>query len=232
MTCCGGSCCDGKPWGLMIVVLAAAAAGAVTFMVADKPEPGSRATVRRVVQPGSQPPQPAENPEEAGLTQDPAYVLGHTMNLIDGTAQDLAAYRGKVVVFVNVASKCGYTRQYEGLEKLYRDKKDAGLVILGFPANNFGGQEPGTNEEVAEFCRATYGVSFPMFEKVSVLGEDQHPLYKQLAAQPAPVGGDPKWNFTKFVADRSGRVVARFDSKVKPDDTEFVEKVTALLGTE
>jgi glutathione peroxidase len=229
MTCCGGSCCGGKPWGLMIVVLAAAGAGAVTFMVTDKPgADASPAIVHQVAQPAAKPTQP----QEQDVTKDPAYVLGHAMKLIDGTDQDLGAYKGKVVVFVNVASKCGYTPQYEGLEKLYREKKDSGLVILGFPANNFGGQEPGTNAEVAEFCKSSYGVTFPMFEKISVKGEDQHPLYRQLAAQPEPIGGDPKWNFTKFVADKSGRVAARFDSKAKPDDKDFIARIDELLAQE
>jgi len=163
---------------------------------------------------------------------DASYVLDRTMKLIDGKDQDLGAYKGKVVVIVNVASKCGYTVQYQGLEKLYQDKKDNGLVILGFPANNFGGQEPGSNEEVAKFCKDKFGVTFPMFEKVSVKGPDQNELYKKLAGQPAPVGGDPKWNFTKFVVDRTGHVVARFDAKAKGGDLEpdLIAKVDELLA--
>jgi glutathione peroxidase len=168
----------------------------------------------------------------AGSGADASYVLDRTMKLIDGKEQDLAAYKGKVVVLVNVASKCGYTAQYQGLEKLYQDKKDQGLVILAFPANNFGGQEPGTNDEVAKFCKDKFGVSFPMFEKISVKGPDQHELYKKLAAQPAPVGGDPKWNFTKFVVDRTGHVVARYDAKAKGGtlEPEMVAKIDELLG--
>lgn len=174
-------------------------------------------------------------PHAAARPRDPAYVLGHTMKRIDGAEESLEKYKGKVVLIVNVASKCGYTKQYEGLERLYQAKKDKGLVILGFPANNFGGQEPGTNEEIAAFCSGTYGVTFPLFEKISVKGEDRHALYTQLASQPPPIGGDPKWNFTKFVVDREGRVVARFDADRKaatPPELEpaLLKKVDELLA--
>ena len=157
-------------------------------------------------------------------------VLGYKMKLIDGKDQDLSAYAGKVVVIVNVASKCGYTPQYEHLEALYKAKKDQGLVVLGFPANNFKEQEPASNEDIAKFCKDKFGVSFPMFEKISAKGEDQHPLYKTLSAQPAPIGGDPKWNFTKFVVDRKGNVVARFDAKKRGGlEDGLVEKVDEEL---
>jgi glutathione peroxidase len=171
---------------------------------------------------------------KAGSKDDAAYVLGFKMKRIDGTEEDLSMYKGKVIVMVNTASQCGYTPQYEGLQKLYEDRKDAGLVILGFPANNFGAQEPGTNKEIAKFCTDSYKVTFPMFEKISVKGEDQHPLYKKLTSQPAPIGGDPKWNFTKFVVDKSGKVVARFDAAktAKKTDLEpaLLKKVDELLG--
>lgn len=157
-------------------------------------------------------------------------VLGFTVNRIDGTAQPLAEYKGKVILIVNVASQCGLTPQYEALEKLYESKKDAGLVILGFPANNFGSQEPGSNSEIAAFCTSKFGVTFPMFEKLSVKGDDQHPLYKMLTSQPDPLGGEPKWNFTKFVVDRSGKVVARYEPKIKPDDAALVSQIDKLLG--
>lgn len=166
---------------------------------------------------------------------DPAYVLNFTMERIDGTEESLEKYKGKVIVMVNVASKCGFTTQYKGLERLYRTYKDDGLVVLGFPANNFANQEPGTNEEIAAFCRDTYDVTFPMFAKISVIGEDQHPLYKRLTSQPAPIGGNPKWNFTKFVVDQKGRVVARVDpdrvyvrtNELEPD---LEKKIRELLG--
>lgn len=157
-------------------------------------------------------------------------IYHHAVNRIDGTPESLAAYKGKVILIVNVASQCGYTPQYAGLEKLYGEKKDKGLVILAFPANNFGAQEPGTNQEIAAFCSSSYSVTFPLFEKISVKGDDAHPLYRQLAAQPAPIGGEPKWNFTKFLIDRQGRPVARFESKVKPDDASLLGKLDELLA--
>ncbi len=154
---------------------------------------------------------------------------------IDGKESDLAQYKGKVVVIVNVASRCGFTEQYAGLQALYEKHKDAGLVVLGFPANDFNGQEPGTNLEIAEFCASKFNVTFPMFEKVSVKGEGMHPLYKVLTSQPAPLGGEPKWNFTKFVIDREGKVVARFDAdrkyvRSKELEPELVKKVEVLVG--
>jgi glutathione peroxidase len=160
---------------------------------------------------------------------DPA-VLDFKVKDIEGKEVDLGTFKGKVVLIVNVASKCGYTRQYAGLQKLYEQKKDQGLVILGFPANDFGSQEPGTDAEIKEFCTANYKVTFPMFSKISVKGESAHPLYKKLSAQPAPVGGEPKWNFTKFLVDRAGNAVARYDSNVKPDSAEFVKKIDELLA--
>ena len=171
---------------------------------------------------------PAENPAPAAPPVDDArYVLGVSMNRIDGQAQDLAAYRGNVVLVVNVASACGLTPQYEALQALYEDKSDDGLVILGFPANNFGNQEPGTNEEIEQFCTGDYGVTFPMFEKISVMGDDQHPLFERLSAE----GGAPSWNFTKYLVDRDGRVVARFDPRTAPNDPALVAKIDELLGS-
>jgi glutathione peroxidase len=167
-------------------------------------------------------------------TVDPN-VLELTMKRIDGTEQKLSDYKGKVVMIVNTASKCGLTPQYTALEKLYQEKKDKGFVILGFPANEFGSQEPGTNAEIKEFCSgdgSQYHVTFPMFEKVVVKGEGVAPLYKKLIAQPAPIGGEPKWNFTKFIVDKSGKVVARFEPKTKPDDAAVIKKIDELLGSE
>lgn len=159
---------------------------------------------------------------------DKAFVLDHDVKRIDGTSERLAdKYQGKVILVVNVASQCGYSRQYEGLEALYRKHKDAGLVVLGFPANDFGSQEPAANAEIAKFCTSKYDVTFPMFEKVRVVkGEDQHPFYKDLTTQPAPVGGDPSWNFTKFLIGRDGKVVARFEPKDEPTG----EKIAAALA--
>ena len=147
---------------------------------------------------------------------------------ITGEKASLADYQGKVILLVNVASKCGYTKQYAGLEKLYRKYKDDGLVILGFPANNFGGQEPGTNEQILEFCTSTFDVTFPMMSKISVKGDDIHPLYKYLTTE-SGFSGDIKWNFTKFLLDRDGKPVARFESAVEPMSEEIVGDIEKLL---
>jgi len=147
---------------------------------------------------------------------------------IDGEETSLSAYEGNVLLVVNTASKCGYTPQYEGLETLYQEYKDSGLVVIGFPANNFGGQEPGTNEEIAEFCQTRFGVTFPMMAKVSVKGEDKHPVFKHLTEE-AGIDGEIGWNFSKFLIDREGNLVARYESKVTPSDPQLVSKVEELL---
>lgn len=157
-------------------------------------------------------------------------ILSEKFELNDGTKTSFKAYEGKVVLVVNTASKCGLTPQYEALEKLYRVFKEEGLVVIGFPANNFMGQEPGTNAEILEFCTGKYDVTFPLAAKISVKGEDVHPLYKHLAALPAPLGGEPSWNFTKFLVDRSGNVVARFEPRTKPDDEQVVEAIRGALA--
>jgi len=159
-----------------------------------------------------------------------AYVLGYTMEDINGEAQDLSQYRGKVVMIVNTASKCGLTPQYEGLQALYERHRDQGFVILGFPANNFGNQEPGSDEQIAEFCTQNYGVAFPMFSKISVGGDDQCALYQQLTGMPDPIGGEVKWNFQKYLVDREGNVVAKFDPPVKPQDERITNEIERLLG--
>lgn len=143
-----------------------------------------------------------------------------TLNLLDGTPQPLSAYEGKVVVVVNVASKCGLTPQYEGLEAVYRQYKDRGLVILGFPCNQFAGQEPGSSAEIAEFCSLTYDVTFPVFQRIDVNGEEAHPLYKWLKAEaPGLLGSEAiKWNFTKFLIGRDGKVAERYAPTTEPKD--------------
>jgi len=157
-------------------------------------------------------------------------VYSFTLPSIDGEPIPLSTYQGKVVLLVNVASRCGFTPQYAALESLYEKYKDQGLVILGFPANNFGGQEPGTNAEIKTFCSTRYNVTFPMFAKVSVKGADCTPLYQYLTQQANPsLAGDIKWNFTKFLVDRHGKVVARFESRVTPDSREVVEAIEKLL---
>jgi glutathione peroxidase len=165
---------------------------------------------------------------EAGRTE--AFVLDYRMSRIDGTPQDLADYRGQVLLLVNVASKCGLTPQYEGLEALYDRYKDRGFAVLGFPANDFAGQEPGSDAQIAEFCRSTYGVRFPMFSKIAVKGEGQHPLYRELTSLPAPLGGEVQWNFQKYLVNRRGEVVAKFDPRTAPDAPALVERLEALLA--
>ncbi len=158
-------------------------------------------------------------------------VYDFTLPSIDGADASLSQYKGKVLLLVNVASKCGYTPQYAGLESLYEKYKDQGLVVIGFPANNFGAQEPGTNEEIKSFCSRTYHVSFPMYAKVSVKGGDKTPLYHYLTEEAnSATNGEIGWNFTKFLVDRNGKVIARFDSKIKPDDAGLVGAVEKALN--
>jgi glutathione peroxidase len=166
----------------------------------------------------------------AGSLPAASGVYSFTLNSIDGKPAPLADYRGKVVLLVNVASRCGYTPQYSALESTYEKYKDKGFVILGFPANNFGAQEPGTNEEIKTFCSRKYSVSFPMYAKISVKGEDQAPLYTYLTKDTgAGIAGDIKWNFTKFLVDRQGNVVQRFESAVTPDSPEVVSAIEKQL---
>lgn len=158
--------------------------------------------------------------------------LAFKMTGIDGKEVDLAQYKGKVVVIVNVASQCGYTPQYEGLQKLYEDYSKDGLVIIGVPANDFGKQEPGSDEEIAKFCKTNYKVTFPMMSKVVVKGEGQTPLYQFLTGKDTNPGydGDVKWNFEKFLIGRDGKVTARFKSGVAPTGEEMIKAVKAELA--
>jgi glutathione peroxidase len=153
-----------------------------------------------------------------------------TLNRIDGKPQSLGDYRGKVLLLVNVASKCGLTPQYEGLEALQQRYGEQGFAVLGFPANDFAGQEPGTNGQIADFCRTNYGVSFPMFEKITVVGEKMHPLYARITGAPAPVGGPIEWNFQKYLVNRRGEVVAKFSPRAKPEDPALTGQVEKLLA--
>lgn len=149
---------------------------------------------------------------------------------LDGGATSLAPYKGKVMLIVNVASKCGLTPQYEALEALHRKHKDAGLVVLGFPCNQFGNQEPGSNAEIKEFCSLKFNVSFPMFDKLDVNGEHRHPLYVALAGKDSPFPGDIGWNFTKFIVGRDGRILHRFAPNVKPDAPEVIAALESALA--
>jgi glutathione peroxidase len=158
-------------------------------------------------------------------------VLDFTLKNIDGKETKLSDYRGKVLLLVNVASQCGYTPQYEGLQAIYAKYRDQGLVVMGFPANNFGGQEPGTNEEIKQFCTLKYKVLFPMFAKISVKGADIHPLYKFLTSKETDpeFGGDITWNFNKFLVDRDGKVIARFGTQEKPEGEKVTQAIEKAL---
>ena len=157
-------------------------------------------------------------------------IYNFTLNSIDGKPAPLADYKGKVILVVNVASQCGYTPQYSALESIYEKYKDQGFVILGFPANNFGAQEPGTNEEIKTFCTRKYSVTFPIYSKISVKEPDQAPLYAYLTKETGTsIRGDIKWNFTKFLVDRNGNVVQRFEPAVTPDSKEMTSAIEKQL---
>ncbi|MEX2116452.1 MAG: glutathione peroxidase [Bacteroidota bacterium] len=160
---------------------------------------------------------------------DSSPLYRFTMKTIDGKDRSLAEYKGKVLLLVNVASKCGHTPQYKDLEEVYRKYNKQGFVILGFPANNFGSQEPGTDDEIKEFCSTKYDVTFDLFSKISVKGTDQHPLYKYLTTE-SPAPGDVKWNFQKYLVDRSGTVVAMIPTRTKPTDADVISKIEVLLA--
>jgi glutathione peroxidase len=157
-------------------------------------------------------------------------IYEFTLPSIDGKPLPLANFKGKVVMVVNVASRCGFTPQYGALESTYEKYKDQGFVILGFPANNFGSQEPGANQEIKTFCQTKYSVTFPMYAKVSVQGDDRTPLYSYLTTQAnLALVGEIKWNFTKFLVDRDGNVVKRFEPDVTPDSPEVIAAIETTL---
>jgi glutathione peroxidase len=159
-----------------------------------------------------------------------AIMLDYTMKRLEGQEENLAeAYKGKVLLLVNVASYCGNTPQYRGLQHLYTRYHDQGFEILGFPANDFGAQEPGTDEQIKHFCEGTYGVSFPMFSKITVKGPEMHPLYKEITSSPPPIGGDVRWNFQKYLVDREGNPVAKYEAGLNPENPAIVNEIEALL---
>jgi glutathione peroxidase len=155
-------------------------------------------------------------------------IYEFTMDRIDGAPQALSSYKGQVLLVVNTASRCGFTKQYAGLQSLYEKYKDRGLTVLGFPANNFKGQEPGSNEEIQQFCTARFNITFPMFGKISVSGDDMHPLYAWLTTHPngAPVA----WNFNKFLIGRDGKLIAHFGSRVAPEADELNAAIEQALN--
>jgi glutathione peroxidase len=168
---------------------------------------------------------------QTARAKEPKSPLDFEVKRIDGKDVDLSTYKGKVVLIVNVASQCGYTDQYENLENLNRKYKDRGLAVLGFPANEFGGQEPGTDEEIATFCKTKYAVDFDMFSKIVVNGDGIAPLYEYLTSETTnpKFGGDISWNFEKFLIGRDGQVIARFASDVNPEDPEVVKQIEKAL---
>jgi glutathione peroxidase len=159
-------------------------------------------------------------------------VYDFTLNTIDGQPAPLSAYKGKVVLLVNVASRCGFTPQYTALESVYEKYRDRGFLIVGIPANNFGSQEPGTNQEIKTFCSSKYNVTFPMMSKISVKGSDEAPLYQFLTDKTAhpQTGGDIQWNFTKFLIGPDGHILARFEPEVTPDSPQVISAIEAALG--
>jgi glutathione peroxidase len=167
------------------------------------------------------------------LTAKAVSVYDFEMKDIDGKKVSLSQFKNKVVLLVNVASKCGLTPQYRGLQEIYDKYREKGFVILGFPANNFKEQEPGSDAEIKEFCRINYGVSFPIFSKISVLGEDIHPLYRFLTGKDTNpnFAGDIRWNFDKFLIDKNGVIINRFHPKIKPLDPELIKAIESALSS-
>jgi glutathione peroxidase len=172
----------------------------------------------------------AAKTKEKQMETQPA-LYSFTMKTIDGNEKNLSDYKGKVLMIVNVASKCGHTPQYKGLEALYEKYKDRGFMILGFPANNFLRQEPGTDSEIKQFCSTKYGVTFDMFSKISVKGNDQHPLYRYLTEQ-SPVPGAVTWNFQKYLVDRKGNIVEKFAPGTEPAEKEVIAEIEKLVSSQ
>jgi len=156
-------------------------------------------------------------------------IYDFTAETLDGKPARLSDWRGQVMLIVNTASKCGFTRQYEGLEALYRKYREQGLVVLGFPCNQFGHQEPGSNAEIKQFCSVNYAVTFPMFDKLEVNGANRHPLYAALAGPDSPYPGDIRWNFAKFLVGRDGKILQRFAPNLPPDAPEITAAIAAAL---
>ena len=157
-------------------------------------------------------------------------IYGIKLKDLDGKDTTLSNYKGKVLLIVNVASKCGFTKQYTGLEAIYQKYKAQGFAVLGFPCNQFGGQEPGSNEEIKQFCSGKYHVTFPLFDKIEVNGDKRHPLYTALAGKDSPHPGDIKWNFTKFLIGKDGKLLQRFESAVTPESPELTAAIAAAIA--
>ncbi|MDX2132584.1 MAG: glutathione peroxidase [Planctomycetota bacterium] len=225
-----------RNWLWMIV----AGAGGVSMLgAAAQPEkPATPPTQAPPTQaPAATPPRPEATPpvapDAAPAVPVSAYVLGYKVPDIDGVERDLSQYKGKVVMIVNTASKCGYTWQYGTLEAMYQAHKDKGFVVLAFPSGDFKEQEFAENRDIKAFCTAEdskYKVTFPLFAKMHVKGKDAHPLFRQLAMQPGANGGEPSWNFTKWLVNRKGEVIAKFDTRISPDNDQVKAAIEAALS--
>ena len=169
-------------------------------------------------------------PDRANAEETAKELLDLSARRLGGTEEPLSRYRGDVLLIVNTASECGYTPQYAGLQALYERYRAKKFNVLGFPSNDFGEQEPGDDRQIGAFCKSNYGVEFPMFSKVRVLGADAHPVYAYLTSLPKPIGGAVEWNFQKYLVDRNGNVVARFESETEPDDPALVAAIERLLS--
>lgn len=211
----------------LILVLAGAACLVATGCVGAGSEPtaagDSRAAAAAAELPGI-----SEAGAQLRADRGPVVLSAHATRLDDGTDEDLGRFRGQVVMLVNTASFCGYTGQYEGLDALHRARRADGFVVIGFPSNDFGGQEPGSSEDIREVCFRNYGVEFPVYTKVRVVGDDAHPVYRAIAAAGGPAAEPPSWNFTKYLIDREGRLAARFAPDVTPDDPRIAAAIDAL----
>jgi len=208
---------------LLVVMLLCACDSSAPAEAKAAAEPAAKGAAKEAA-PAKEPVAKVEAPKGEGP------VLDHIVKTIAGDDKSLADYRGKALLVVNTASECGYTPQYEGLQELYAKYKDRGFEVLAFPSNDFGGQEPGTEDEIATFVDEKYGVQFPMFAKVPVKGEEKVPLYTTLTEQtPEGIKGEIEWNFTKFLVDPSGHVVARYGSNVDPMDTSLTGTLESIL---
>jgi glutathione peroxidase len=169
-------------------------------------------------------------PDRVAAEEATKELLDLSARRLAGSEEPLSRYRGEVLLIVNTASECGYTPQYAGLQALYERYREKKFSVLGFPSNDFGEQEPGDDRQIGAFCKSNYGVEFPMFSKIRVLGTDAHPVYAYLTSLPKPIGGPVEWNFQKYLVDRNGNVVARFESETEPDDAALVAALERLLS--
>ena len=224
MGCCTSCGCGGSK--IAFILLAATTAGTIGFVASPDKKDDAKAT--KAAAPAEKAGADKKDGEKA-VTTEPTSFHDFTVKTIDGESKSLKDYAGKVCLVVNTASQCGYTPQYKELEAVYKKYQDQGFVVLGFPSNDFGGQEPGSSTEIKSFCEKNYSVTFPLFEKVAVKGMNAAPLYQWLSKQKAGGPMTPGWNFSKYIVDQKGQVVSGFASGVKPDDAKITGKVEELL---